>query len=105
MATDKHQPVIGTVTTYLASSPALGGRGARVKVIGIFKAGEPEDSEDAVVRDDLRLARLGGVRAEDSADVLVWNAVAGRWGWVGTEVEDVTELELFRHLKRHGEHR
>jgi len=90
--------VIGTVTTYLGSSPALGGTGARVKVIGVIRYNEPEDSPDAIVRDDDQLARVGGVQPGDGADVLVWNSREGRWGWVGTEVEDVVDLELFRHL-------
>ncbi len=97
--------IIGTETTYIGLEKRLGGHGVRMLITGIFRYDEKskltmyEDSEDSHITDNDHLALLGGVRPGDGAEVHVWNDRKNRWGFVGEEVEDVSDLAIFKHLR------
>ncbi|RJO66013.1 MAG: hypothetical protein C4523_14300 [Myxococcales bacterium] len=94
--------IVGSEAVYLGDEVRLGGHGARVKITGVFKRGvDPAtvpdmDAEDGVVfiTDNDMLAKLGGVRPGDGAEVHVWLPTLGRWSFVGEEVTDVGQLRI-----------
>jgi len=88
--------IIGMETTYLGSERRYGGHGARVLITAIFRYDTDEESDDRHVTDNAQLALLGSVQPGDGAEVHVWNDREGRWGFVGEEIEDAFELELFQ---------
>jgi len=98
--------IIGTETTYIGHEKRLGGHGVRMLITGIFRYDEKtkltmyEDSEDSYITDNDHLARLGGVRPGDGAEVHIWNERENRWGFVGEEVEDVSDMAIFKHLRK-----
>ena len=101
----KTTKIIGTETTYIGHERRLGGHGVRMLITGIFRYEEKRkltlygDGEDTYITENDHLARLGGVRPGDGAEVHVWNDRENRWGFVGEEVEDVKDLECFKHLR------
>ena len=98
--------IIGTETIYIGHEKRLGGHGVRMLITGIFRYDAKkkltlyDDNPDAYITDNDHLARLGGVRPGDGAEVHVWNGRENRWGFVGEEVEDVKDLAIFKHLRR-----
>ena len=94
--------VIGLETVYVGDEARYGGRGARVKLTGIFCRGrhlcvgqDDEETGSLYVHDDHRLAQLGGVQPGDGAEVHCWLPEEGRWGIVAHEIPLASELELF----------
>lgn len=98
--------VIGIETTYTGHEKRYGGHGARVKVTAILVKGRhlgsfPDDDESGslYVTDDHRLLQLGGIQPGDGAEVHCWLPGEGRWGFVGYEIPDVSDLAIFADLK------
>jgi len=92
--------IIGMETTYIGHERRHGGHGAKMLVTAIFRYDEDEDSDDRHVTDNIQLARLGGVRAQDGAEVHTWLPKENRWCFVGDELESILDLESFADLKK-----
>ena len=93
--------VIGSTTTYGGHRQAYL-RGHQLKIIAILKgrahADADVDDENAYVTDDVHLARVGGVTADDRVEVVPFIELEGRWSWASSDPL-ASELALFKHLK------
>ena len=92
--------IIGMETTYIGHERRHGGHGAKVLVTAIFRYDEDEDSDDRHVTDNIQLAKLGGVRAQDGAEVHTWLPKENRWCFVGDELESILQLKALAGLKQ-----
>ncbi|RKI05690.1 hypothetical protein D7Y15_32815 [Corallococcus sp. AB030] len=93
--------VIGIETTYLGNEiPGLNGK--KVRIFAVLRGGlRPDadpDSNDYYADTDEKLARLGGVTAEDRIDAapVNWN---GSTSFVHVDPRAI-DLECFAHLKK-----
>lgn len=98
--------VVGTETTYTGTERRYGGHGARVKITGVLCRGrnlgslsEDEEVGYLYVTDDVRLMQLGGVQAGDGVECHYWLEREARWGFVGQEIPDASDLAAFAALK------
>ncbi|MBN2527598.1 MAG: hypothetical protein JXR76_14485, partial [Deltaproteobacteria bacterium] len=69
--------VIGTTTTFNGTGYGFM-KNQKVRIIAILRSDVDPDSEDAIVRDDEHLERVGGVRINDRVEVAPWLEEAGR---------------------------
>ena len=90
--------IIGMETTYIGHERRYGGHGVKVIITAIFRYDTDEESEDRHVTDNDHLARLGGVRPQDGAEIHAWIPKENRWCFVGDELESVKELEALKTL-------
>jgi len=91
--------IIGSEAIYFGDEARLGGRGAHVKITGVFRHDESADGADRFVTDNMRLAELGGVRPGDGVEVHVWLPTENRWSFVGEEIEDIGQLQISSALE------
>jgi len=92
--------IIGMETTYIGHERRHGGHGAKVMITAIFRYDADEDSDERWINDNQQLADLGGVRAQDGAEIHTWLPKENRWCFVGDELESVLDLAAFAHLKQ-----
>jgi hypothetical protein len=92
--------IIGMETTYNGHERRHGGHGAKVLVTAIFRYDADEDSDDRHVTDNIQLARLGGVRPQDGAEIHTWLPKENRWCFVGDELDSVLDLAALAGLKK-----
>ena len=92
--------IIGMETTYIGHERCHGEHGQKAMVTAIFRYDEDEDSDNRHVTDNIQLARLGGVRAKDGAEIHIWLPKDNRWCFVGDELTSVLDLAAFAHLKQ-----
>ena len=90
--------VIGATTTYVGTDrrehPALAG--LKVRIVAVLRAGDPDD-DNAYVRDNETLARLGGLRKNDRVEVQPWIEKQARYSWVTSDPR-VCDLKGYRRL-------
>lgn len=98
---DEQAPkIIGMETTYIGHERRHGVHGAKVIITAIFHYDEDEDSDNRWINDNQQLADLGGVRAQDGAEIHTWLPKENRWCSVGDELESVLDLACFAGLKK-----
>ena len=85
--------IIGMETTYIGHERRHGGHGAKMRIIGILRYDAPEDSVDGYIVNNDHLARLGGIRPQDGAEVHTWLPSENRWSFVANELTSVMDLE------------
>lgn len=88
--------VIGAVTTCDSSDEHPYLRGYTVRIVAVLR-GDDDDGE--VIRDDQRLADLGGVEPGDRVEVQPWLAAEGRFSFVASDPL-ASGLAMFAHLGR-----
>jgi hypothetical protein len=71
----RSKSVIGSVTTYRGSITWLRGK---VRIYAVKRG-------DSYYRDDIDLARAGGLRSTDTVEVQPWIASKGRYSWVTSD--------------------
>ena len=90
--------IIGMETTYIGHERRYGGHGATVMITAIFRYDEDEESDDRHITDNDHLARLGGVRPQDGAEIHTWHPTENRWCFVGDELESIKDLAGLKTL-------
>jgi len=90
--------IIGMQTAYFGRDRRHGEQGQKAMVTAIFRYDEDEDSDNRCVMDNEQLADLGGVRAQDGAEIHIWLPKENRWCFVGDELTSVLDLAAFVHL-------
>jgi hypothetical protein len=88
--------IIGSITTYVGHE-IPGYHGRRVQICAVMRHGVDIDGDEYYVTDDETLARLGGVRPCDHADVADLRA-NGTLSFVHCDPA-VVDLECFRNLR------
>ncbi|MBN2715750.1 MAG: hypothetical protein JXX14_07830 [Deltaproteobacteria bacterium] len=88
--------IIGTTTTYKGSEFGFM-KNLKVRIVAILRSDVDPDSEDAFVKDDQHLARLGGVKPNDRIEVQPWIEKEGRFSWVTSDPK-ATDLACFKQL-------
>jgi len=95
------EPIIGSVTTYVGTEIS-GLNGCQVRIRAILRgAARPDvnvDAADHYVDDDVTLARLGGITADDRVDVQAWIETLARFSFVSVDARAV-DLARFAALK------
>ena len=89
---------IGNTTTYQGSEFGFM-KNQKVRIVAILRSEVDPDSEDAFVKDDQHLTRLGGVKAGDRIEVQPWIEKEGRFSWVTSDPKAV-DLACFKHLAK-----
>jgi len=93
--------VIGTITTYLGNEIS-GLQGQKVRIFGVLRGSlRPDanpDSDDYYVTDNEKLARLGGVTADDCIDAAPIHS-DGTTSFVHVDPRAI-DLECFAHLRK-----
>jgi hypothetical protein len=89
---------IGKTTTYNGNEFGFM-KNQKVRIVAILRSDVDPDSDDAFVKDDQHLARLGGVKAGDRIEVQPWIEKEGRFSWVTSDPKAV-DLACFRQLAK-----
>lgn len=90
--------IIGKTTTYHGNEFGFM-KNLEVRIVAILRSDVDPDSEDAFVKDDQHLARLGGVTIHDRIEVAPWIENEGRFSWVTSDPKAV-DLACFKHLAK-----
>ncbi len=85
------QQIIGTVTTYHGAEHRYL-RGYTVRIVAVLKA------DGAYLKDDLDIARAGGVTAADRVEVQPFLPAEDRFSFVTSDPRAV-DLDCFKHLR------